>query len=109
MSGLSSREAMVVNLGVERATHYGWREPGPAAAALTPRRQRAERLTDELQAPLYATLTARQRAEFARLVDALTSAEPSPNASAAASVAKAMITSSKPRWERVGPEGENAR
>ncbi|MFJ4954291.1 hypothetical protein [Streptomyces sp. NPDC088739] len=77
LSGLSAREAMVVNLGVEQATHYGWREPGPAAAALIPRWQRAERLTDELQAPLYATLTARQRAEFARLVDALTSARPS--------------------------------
>ncbi|MGW3372099.1 SCO6745 family protein [Streptomyces hydrogenans] len=109
LSGLSSREAMVVNLGVEQATHYGWREPGPAAAALTPRWQHAERLTDELQAPLYATLTARQRAEFARLVDALTSAEPSPNASAAASAATAMITRSEPRRERVGPEGKNAR
>ncbi len=77
LSGLSAREAMVVNLGVEQATHYGWREPGPVAAALIPRRQRAERLTDELQAPLYATLTARQRAVFARLVDALTGARPS--------------------------------
>ncbi|MEU3400566.1 SCO6745 family protein [Streptomyces filamentosus] len=72
LCGLSAREAMVVNLGVEQATHYGWREPGPAAADLIPRWQRAERLTDELQAPLYATLTARQRAEFARLVGALT-------------------------------------
>jgi hypothetical protein len=66
---------MVVNLGVEQATHYGWREPGSAAATLIPRWQRAERLTDELQAPLYATLTARQRAEFAHLVDALTSTQ----------------------------------
>ncbi|QEU76932.1 hypothetical protein CP968_00065 [Streptomyces subrutilus] len=77
LSGLSAREAMVVDLGVEQATHYGWREPGPAAAALITRWQGAERLTDELQAPLYSTLTARQRAEFARLVDALTSARPS--------------------------------
>lgn len=77
LSGLSAREAMVVNLGVEQATHYGWREPGPVAAALIPHRQRAERLTDELQAPLYAMLTARQRADFARLVDALTGARPS--------------------------------
>nr|WP_228923925.1 hypothetical protein [Streptomyces sp. DH7] len=74
LSGLSTREAMVINLGVGEATHYGWREPGPAAAALIPRWQRAERLTNELQAPLYATLTARQRAGFAQLVDALTSA-----------------------------------
>ncbi|MFB6809500.1 hypothetical protein [Streptomyces sp. NPDC056387] len=74
---LSAREAMVVNLGVEQATHYGWREPGPAAAALISRWQRAEQLTDELQAPLYAALTARQRADFAQLVDALTSVRPS--------------------------------
>lgn len=74
LSGLSAREAMVVNLGVEEATRYGWREPGPASPSLVPRWQRAERLTDELQAPLYATLTTRQRAEFAQLVDALTGA-----------------------------------
>ncbi|TXS55958.1 hypothetical protein EAO77_07265 [Streptomyces sp. t39] len=73
LCGLSAREAMVVHLGVEKAAHYGWREPGPAAAALIPQWQRAERLTDELQAPLYATLTVRQRVEFAQLVDALTS------------------------------------
>ncbi|MFE2202470.1 SCO6745 family protein [Streptomyces amritsarensis] len=73
LSGLSAREAMVVNLGVEQAAHYGWREPNPAAAALIPRWQRAEQLTDEMQAPLYATLTARQRADFAQLVSALTS------------------------------------
>ncbi|MFF9147254.1 hypothetical protein ACF1BN_20600 [Streptomyces sp. NPDC014861] len=77
LSGLSARQAMVVNLGVEQATLYGWREPGPAAAALIPRRQRAERLTDELQAPLYAALTTRQRAEFAKLVAALTDNRPS--------------------------------
>ncbi|MFL1904211.1 helix-turn-helix domain-containing protein [Streptomyces tauricus] len=72
LSGLSAREAMVVNLGAREAIRYGWREPGPAAAALVPQWQRAERLTDELRAPSYATLTARQRAEFAQLVDALT-------------------------------------
>lgn len=72
MSGLSAREAMVVNLGVEQAAHYGWREPRPVAPASASRRQRAERLTDELQAPLYATLTARQRTEFAEQVTALT-------------------------------------
>ncbi|MFJ5711556.1 hypothetical protein [Streptomyces sp. NPDC093105] len=72
LCGLSAREAMVVNLGVEQAAHYGWREPRPVAAAAMTRWQRAERLTDELQAPLYAVLTARQRAEFARHVDALT-------------------------------------
>ncbi|MEW2373746.1 hypothetical protein AB0940_30935 [Streptomyces sp. NPDC006656] len=77
LSGLSAREAMVVNLGVEQATHYGWREPDPAAAALIPRWQRAEQLTDELQAPLYATLTARERAEFVELVDSLTSTQTS--------------------------------
>lgn len=43
------------------------------------------------------------------LVDASTSAEPSPNASAAASAATAMITRSEPRRERGGPEGKNAR
>ncbi|MEX0170862.1 SCO6745 family protein [Streptomyces sp. LMG1-1-1.1] len=72
LCGLSAREAMVVNLGVAQATHYGWQEPLPAAADLTPRWQRAEQLTDELQAPLYAALTDRQRAEFAQLVAELT-------------------------------------
>ncbi|MEU5896524.1 SCO6745 family protein [Streptomyces venezuelae] len=72
LCGLSAREAMVVNLGVEQATHYGWQEPRPVAAALIPRWRRAEQLTDELQAPLYATLTDRQRAEFVRHVNALT-------------------------------------
>ncbi|MFH8253665.1 SCO6745 family protein [Streptomyces roseolus] len=71
-SGLSAREAMVVNLGVEQAAHYGWREPSPVAAALVSRWQRAERLTDELQAPLYAALTGRQRTEFAHCVGVLT-------------------------------------
>ncbi|MFE6847968.1 hypothetical protein [Streptomyces sp. NPDC057686] len=70
--GLSAREAMVINLGVEQATHYGWQEPHPVAAALIPRWQRAEQLTNELQAPLYATLTDQQRTEFAQLVNALT-------------------------------------
>lgn len=72
LSGLSAREAMVVNLGVEQAAHYGWRDPQPVAAALVPRWERAERLTDELQAPLYAVLTNRQRTEFAQCVAALT-------------------------------------
>ncbi|MEU9375645.1 hypothetical protein AB0D94_17945 [Streptomyces sp. NPDC048255] len=73
LCGLSARAAMVINLGVEQATHYGWQEPHPVAATLIPRWQRAEQLTDELQAPLYATLTDRQRTEFAQLVNALTS------------------------------------
>ncbi|MGW0846044.1 SCO6745 family protein [Streptomyces sp. NPDC002787] len=77
LSGLSAREAMVVNLGVEQAAHYGWQEPHPVAASLIPRWRRAEHLTDELQAPLYATLAGRQRTEFARLVDVLT-ASPTP-------------------------------
>ncbi|WP_412076495.1 helix-turn-helix domain-containing protein [Streptomyces xanthophaeus] len=72
LCGLSARAAMVINLGVEQATHYGWQEPHPVAATLIPRWQRAEQLTDELQAPLYATLTDRQRTEFAQLVNALT-------------------------------------
>jgi hypothetical protein len=72
LSGLSAREAMIINLGVEQADHYGWPEPQPVAAALVPRWRRAENVTDELQAPLYATLTDRQRAEFAQLVGALT-------------------------------------
>ncbi|MFF5426369.1 MULTISPECIES: hypothetical protein [unclassified Streptomyces] len=72
LSGLSAREAMVVNLGVEQAARYGWGEPQPVASSLVPRWQRAERLTDELQAPLYATLTDRERAEFAQCVAALT-------------------------------------
>ncbi|MEU9305382.1 hypothetical protein [Streptomyces sp. NPDC048269] len=71
LCGLSARAAMVVNLGVEQATHYGWHEPRPVAASQIPRWQRAEQLTDELQAPLYATLTGGQRAEFAQLVHAL--------------------------------------
>lgn len=75
--GLSARAAMVVNLGAEQAARYGWQEPQPVDAAGIPRWQRAERLTDELQAPLYATLTGGQRTEFARLVDALT-ASPTP-------------------------------
>ncbi|MFD4370679.1 hypothetical protein [Streptomyces sp. NPDC058486] len=76
-SGLSAWEAMTVNLGVDQARHYGWPEPTPAPETLIPRWQRAEHLTDELQTPLYATLTARQRTEFARLVAALT-APPTP-------------------------------
>jgi hypothetical protein len=72
LCGLIAREAMVINLGVEQATCYGWQEPHPVAALLIPRWQRAEQLTDELQAPLYATLTERQRIEFAQLIDALT-------------------------------------
>ncbi|WP_328965350.1 SCO6745 family protein [Streptomyces virginiae] len=72
LCGLSAQDAMVINLGVEQAAHYGWHEPHPVAATRVPRRQRAEQLTDEMQAPLYATLTDRQRTEFAQLVDALT-------------------------------------
>ncbi|WP_286255215.1 SCO6745 family protein [Streptomyces graminofaciens] len=77
LSGLGAREAMVINLGVEQATHYGWHDPQPVAATLIPRWRRAEQLTDELQAPLYATLGDRQRTEFAQLVNALT-ASPTP-------------------------------
>ncbi|MFD5477023.1 SCO6745 family protein [Streptomyces hawaiiensis] len=82
LCGLSAREAMVINLGVGQATHYGWPEPHPVAETptaetLTTRWQRAEHLTDELQAPLYATLSGRHRTEFARLVGALT-ATPAP-------------------------------
>lgn len=72
LCGLSARAAMVINLGVEQATRYGWPEPHPVASALIPQWQRAEQLTDELQAPLYATLTDRQRTEFAQLVNVLT-------------------------------------
>jgi hypothetical protein len=72
LSGLTARTAMVIDLGVDQATHYGWPEPPPVAATLIPRRQRAEQLTDELQAPLYSTLTDRQRTEFAQLITALT-------------------------------------
>jgi hypothetical protein len=72
LSGLSAREAMIINLGVEQAGHYGWPEPHPVAAPLVPRLRRAENVTDELQAPLYATLSDRQRTEFAQLVGALT-------------------------------------
>ncbi|MFI6148650.1 hypothetical protein [Streptomyces sp. NPDC051109] len=70
--GLSAQAAMVVNLGVEQAARYGWQDPQPADAAQIVRRQRAERITDEMQMPLYARLTDRQRAEFARLIDELT-------------------------------------
>ncbi|MFF5570763.1 hypothetical protein [Streptomyces luteogriseus] len=63
---------MVINLGVGQAAHYGRHEPHPVAEDLIPRWRRAEQLTDELQAPLYAAPTDRQRTEFARLVDALT-------------------------------------
>ncbi|MCX3287145.1 hypothetical protein OR263_10550 [Streptomyces sp. NEAU-H22] len=63
---------MVINLGVGQAAHYGWHEPHPVAEPLIPRWRRAEQLTDELQAPLYAALTDRQRTEFARLVHVLT-------------------------------------
>ncbi|WP_069766875.1 hypothetical protein [Streptomyces sp. LUP30] len=72
LCGLSAQAAMVINLGVQQATHYGWHAPRPVAATQIRRWQRAGRLTDELQAPLYATLTDRQRAEFAQLVNALT-------------------------------------
>ncbi|WP_405817085.1 hypothetical protein OG241_21110 [Streptomyces sp. NBC_01390] len=72
LCGLTAQEAMVINLGAEQAAHYGWEPPHPVAATLLPRWQRAERLTTELQAPLYATLTARQRSEFAQLIGELT-------------------------------------
>ncbi|MEU2563152.1 hypothetical protein ABZ626_27980 [Streptomyces longispororuber] len=74
LCGLTAQAAMVINLGTEQATHYGWEQPDPAAATLLPRWQRAERLTTELQAPLYAALTPQQRTEFAQLVTALTAA-----------------------------------
>jgi hypothetical protein len=76
LCGLTAREAMVVNLGIEQAAHYGWDRPRPAAAALLPRWRRAERLTTALQAPLYATLTPGQRTEFARLVGEVTASAP---------------------------------
>ncbi|OAR23740.1 hypothetical protein A8W25_14595 [Streptomyces sp. ERV7] len=72
LSGLSARAAMAINLGAPQATRYGWHEPHPTTAGLIPRWQRAEQLTDELQAPLYASLSDRQRTEFAQLVNALT-------------------------------------
>lgn len=72
MCGLSAQAAMVINLGVEQAARYGWQDPQPVDAAQIPRRQRAERITDEMQMPLYARLTIRQRTEFAQLVEALT-------------------------------------
>lgn len=70
--GLSARSAMVIDLGVERAAHYGWREPQPVDADQIPRRHRAERITDEMQMPLYAGLTGPQRTDFARLAGELT-------------------------------------
>ncbi|WP_329191957.1 MULTISPECIES: SCO6745 family protein [unclassified Streptomyces] len=70
--GLSAQAAMVINLGVEEAAHYGWQDPQPVDTALILQWQRAERLTDEMQMPLYASLTGRQRTEFVRLVAALT-------------------------------------
>ncbi|MEH0423686.1 helix-turn-helix domain-containing protein [Streptomyces sp. B21-083] len=68
LCGLTAQAAMVINLGVDQATHYGWPRPQPVDAALFPQWQRAERLTTELQASLYAVLTGQQRAEFAQLV-----------------------------------------
>lgn len=78
LCGLTAHAAMVINLGTEQATHYGWEEPHPATASLFPVWQRAEGLTTELQAPLYAVLTARQRTEFTRLVTAMTTRAPGP-------------------------------
>ncbi|MFD9270566.1 hypothetical protein ACFWB1_20505 [Streptomyces goshikiensis] len=72
MCGLNAQAAMVINLGVEQAAHYGWQDPQPVDTAQIPRLQRAERITDEMQMPLYAHLTNRQRTEFARLIDELT-------------------------------------
>ncbi|MEU9272929.1 hypothetical protein AB0E04_47255 [Streptomyces sp. NPDC048251] len=72
LCGLTAQAAMVINLGVEQAAHYGWAQPDPAAAILLPQWQRAERLTNELQAPLFATLTTQQRTEFGQLVRELT-------------------------------------
>lgn len=72
LSGLTAQAAMVINLGTEQAAHYGWEAPHPATATSLPQWRRAERLTTELQAPLYASLTARQRTEFAQLVSGLT-------------------------------------
>lgn len=74
--GLSAQAAMVVNLGMEQAIHYGWDRPLPVDASLVTPWQRAERLTTELQAPLYATLTSRQRTEFSGLVSAMTTPRP---------------------------------
>ncbi|MFI7601996.1 hypothetical protein [Actinoplanes sp. NPDC049681] len=74
--GLSAYEAMVVNLGPGRATEYGWQPAHPPTATSISRWQRAERLTNELQAPLYAALTAAQRSAFAELVGALTGRQP---------------------------------
>ncbi|MGW6316443.1 SCO6745 family protein [Streptomyces sp. NPDC055099] len=73
LCGLSARAAMVIDLGVEQAAHFGWQEPQPVDASQVLRRQRAERITDEMQMPLYARLTDRERIEFARLVGELTS------------------------------------
>lgn len=71
--GLTAHAAIVINLGIEQAVHYGWEPPHPEVATLLPAWQRAERRTTELQAPLYATLTAQQRTEFSRLVSEMTS------------------------------------
>ncbi len=72
MCGLTAQAAMIINLGIEQTTRYGWEQPPPAAATLLPQWQRAERLTTELQAPLYAALTTQQRIEFGQLVRGLT-------------------------------------
>ncbi|MBG0826764.1 hypothetical protein HS041_03105 [Planomonospora sp. ID67723] len=70
--GLTAHQAMVINLGAEQAAHYGWDPPHDRTAGLVARWTRAEDLTTAMQAPLYATLTPRQRTAFAELVGGIT-------------------------------------
>ena len=58
--------------GVEKAQRFGWQEPFPDASSLRDKRLDAERLTDDLQVPVYeSSLSTNERSEFVNLVNDL--------------------------------------
>lgn len=76
-SGLSPLESILAldvsdGGGVEKAQRFGWQEPFPDASSLRDKRLDAERLTDELQVPVYeSSLSPNERSEFVNLVNDL--------------------------------------
>ncbi|MFJ8113355.1 hypothetical protein [Streptomyces sp. NPDC096132] len=51
LCGLSARAAMVINLGVEQATRYGWQEPHPVAGCRSGTRVEASGYVTRSSAP----------------------------------------------------------
>jgi hypothetical protein len=68
--GLTPLEAILAREGAERAKQFGWPEPYPDTSALVDARGRAEDLTDSQMARAYDTLSADERGEFVRLLQA---------------------------------------